>query len=380
MNIIMKRVFGSYRQQDGFTSFIPSPLNAPYQWKDPRITPLLADAMLALGELNAASQMVPDCDAFLRMYVTKEAVTSSRIEGTRINMDEALLPQEEISGERRNDWQEVRNAMDALQWAVQELERLPLSMRLLKGAHRILMQSARGQHKQPGDVRRSQNWIGGATPATARYVPPPAPDVPALLANLEKYWHDKDFAVPALIRAALSHYQFEAIHPFLDGNGRVGRLLITLHLIHVGLLSKPVLYLSAFLEAHRTDYFDALDRIRTHGDPDPWLILFLGGVADTAKSARETMRKIITLHQRYEDCIVSFFGKRTRTGLALLRHLFSRPTVRAADVMDMLGVSKPTANALVRRFTEENLLKEITGKKKNRLFTLQEYVALFRDA
>jgi Fic family protein len=369
---------GSYRQQQSdFKAFIPSSLiNNEYRASDKKILSTLGSAMHALGELNAYANIVPDADIFLEMYITKEAVTSSGIEGTKTNVEEALSPEDDVKEERRNDWQEVQNYIAALQWGVQELKTLPLSIRLLKGIHFALMQGVRGKNKLPGEIRTSQNWIGGATPATAKFVPPPFVDLPDHLSDLERFWHQASPDIPPLIRIAMSHYQFETIHPFLDGNGRTGRLLIIMHLMHEKLLNSPVLYLSAFLEEYRQDYFDHLERIRTKGDMDRWILFFLGGVEATAISARKTMEHILQLKKRYEKQIASA-DTRTAISLRFLEALFSKPIVTVQDAMHLLSLSKPAANSLVNHFAELGILKEITGKQKNRVYSLWEYVALF---
>jgi len=369
---------GSYRQQQSdYKTFIPSSLlNSDFRASSPRIMSALGSAMHALGELNAYANLVPDADVFLRMYIAKEAVTSSGIEGTKTNIDEALSPEDEVQEERRNDWQEVQNYVEALQWGVQEMQSLPLSMRLLKGVHAVLMQGVRGRNKMPGEVRTSQNWIGGATLTTATYVPPPFVDVPDLLSDLERFWHQAPPEIPPLLRIAMSHYQFETIHPFLDGNGRTGRLLITLHLMHEKLLRQPVLYLSSFLEEYRREYFDHLITIRTKGDMEGWLLFFLGGVEATSINARETMEHILALQKRYEEQIASA-GVRTAVSRRLLTVLFSNPIVTVRDVMRLLSLTKPSANSLVNHFAEIGILKEMTGREKKRVFSLWEYVALF---
>jgi len=374
----MKFDAGSYRQQQSdYKAFIPSSLvDSNYRASDKKILSALGSAMHALGELNAYANIVPDADVFLRMYIAKEAVTSSGIEGTKTNVGEALSPEDEVKEERRNDWQEVQNYIAALQWGVQELQTLPLSMRLLKGAHSVLMQGVRGKHKMPGEIRTSQNWIGGATPGTAKFVPPPFVDLPDLLSDLERFWHQASPEIPALIRIAMSHYQFETIHPYLDGNGRTGRLLITLHLMHEKLLRSPVLYLSAFLEEERREYFDHLERIRTKGDMDGWLLFFLGGVQAMSVSARETMESILALQKRCEERIASE-EKRTAVSRRFLATLFSNPIVTVRDAMRLLSLTKPAANSLVNHFAEMGILKETTGKEKNRIFSFQEYIALF---
>ena len=374
----MKFNAGAYRQQQSdFKAFIPSSLiSSDYCASDKKILAALGAAMHALGELNAYANIVPDAGVFLRMYIAKEAVTSSGIEGTKTNMEEAISPENEVQEERRNDWQEVQNYIAALQWGMQELQSVPLSMRILKGAHSVLMQGVRGKHKMPGEIRTSQNWIGGATPGTATFVPPPFVDVPDLLSDLERFWHQASPEIPALIRIAMSHYQFETIHPFLDGNGRTGRLLVTLHLTHEKLLRHPVLYLSAFLEEYRQEYFEHLERIRTKGDMDGWLLFFLGGVQATATSARETMEHILALQENCEQKIASA-EKRTAVSKRFLSALFSNPVVTVRDAMSLLSLTKPAANSLVDHFVTMGILKETTGKRKNRIFSFQEYISLF---
>ncbi|MDO4794470.1 MAG: Fic family protein [Brachymonas sp.] len=367
---------GRWQQRLQYKSFEPTPVNHDWQWEDAQINLLLESANRALGELNAFSLIVPDIDLFIEMHVVKEAQTSSRIEGTRTGIEEAVLPEEQIAPEKRDDWREVRNYIDAVNTAIAALENLPLSNRLLRQAHATLMQGVRGEHKQPGEFRASQNWIGGSSLMDAAFIPPHHEDVPELMGDLEKFWHNDTITVPHLIRVAISHYQFETIHPFLDGNGRIGRLLIPLYLVSHGLLAKPSLYLSDFFERHRGSYYDALTRVRASGDMGHWVRFFLQGVLETATKGRDTFSKVLALRTDVEQRILTL-GKRVPNARATLNLLYRRPMVASSDLERELQVSAPTAQALIKDLIRLGILVEITGQNRWRLYAFDAYLDLF---
>ena len=288
---------GEYRQEYRYKSFIPTKINQEWVWTDSKINSLLSEANLMLGNLNAFSLYVPNIEVFIRMHVIKEATQSSRIEGTQTEMEEIILSEEDIQPERKDDRKEVQNYIEAMNSSISKLESLPISTRVLRDAHKILMQGVRGEGKHPGSFRTSQNWIGGATINDAVFVPPSHTELNELMGDLENFLHNENIDVPSLIKTAIIHYQFETIHPFLDGNGRIGRLLITLQLVSSGILKKPVLYISDYFEKHRTLYYDNLNGVRTNNNLGQWIKFFLVGVIETSKSGIQTMQSILKLKE-----------------------------------------------------------------------------------
>lgn len=364
----------------GYKQFHPNTINEQWVWNDPQINKLLQEAAVKLGELNAYARLVPNVDLFIQLHVTKEAVTSSRIEGTQTGIDEALLPEDEIMPGRLQDWIEVQNYSKSLNYALDTLPRLPISSRLLRDTHKLLLDSVRGQEKQPGTFRNSQNWIGGTSISDAVFIPPPHQEVNSLMGDMEQFLHNTEIEVPELIRIAIAHYQFETIHPFLDGNGRIGRLLITLYLVGEKILNKPLLYLSSYFERNKGLYYDNLMRVRTQSDMRQWLRYFLVGIRDTATQAVETLGKLIVYKQESELKIAETFGRRSASGHTLFQHLLKNPVItKMEQVQEICALSYKASNDLVKKFEEEGLLKETTNQSRGRIFILQNYINIIRE-
>jgi Fic family protein len=368
-----------HKHPSGYTYFVPSKINEQWIWDNPQINTLLEKAANKLGELNSFSKLVPNIDLFLHLHITKEAVISSRIEGTKTQINEALLDEEDISPERRNDWQEVTNYVKALTKSIIDLETLPISARLIRKTHGLLMDSVRGEHKQPGEFRKSQNWIGGNSLLDAVFIPPNQELISELMSDLESFLHNQDIQIPALIKIAITHYQFETIHPFLDGNGRIGRLLIPLFLVDQKILEKPLLYISAFFEKDKSLYYDNLTRVRTKSDMTQWIKYFLVGLSETAENAIETLTHVMLLKSRLEEEIAATFRKRSQKANLLLQRLFEKPIVHVNQVKDLTHSSFKAANDLVNAFVEAGILKEMTGKNRNRMFVFEKYIGLFKS-
>ncbi len=365
------------KSPSGYAYFLPTKVNDQWVWEDQEINVLIEQAAIKLGELNAYSRLVPDLRLFIQLYVTKEAVISSRIEGTRTQMDEALMDVEDISPERRNDWKEVNSYILALQHAITHLDQLPLSSRLLRHTHELLMEGARGEHKLPGQFRTSQNWIGGNSLANATFIPPHPDHVQDLMGDLENFIHNEEIQMSDLVKIAIAHYQFETIHPFQDGNGRIGRLLITLFLVEKKILTSPLLYLSAYFERDKGMYYDNLTAVRNRHSMKQWLTYFLMGIAETAEKSSQILIRILDLQKRLETRIHQEFGRRSQHGLVLLRCLFEKPVVSVNQVKVMTGLSYNAANSLVQEFVQAGYLKEMTGYDRNRVFVFEEYLREF---
>jgi Fic family protein len=367
------------RQPEGFEAFIPEPLPPSDLDVDAPLQALVSKADMALGRLDGVVEVVPDPDRFVLMYLRREAVVSSQIEGTHASLMDVLEHEAEVEhATARVDVREIVNYVRAMEEGIARLQTLPLGRRLMCEVHGVLMENVRGgeQHKTPGEFRRSQIWIGGGSPATARFVPPPAEVVPESFANLEEFLHDPS-PMPPLVKVGLAHAQFETIHPFLDGNGRTGRLLITFWLVEQGILRKPLLYPSLYFKEHREEYVDRLQAIRDQGAWEDWLGFFLDGIAQTADEAVQLALRIVDLRERDRERVMEELGRRSWNAQRLLDELFRQPIVTARTVEAMLGVSQPTASALVRDLAGLRILRELTGKRRNRIFGYAEYLSLF---
>lgn len=374
---------GRYVQQPtGYRAFIPSPLPpTPALELGGPLQSLLSDADRALGRLDGSVLTLPNPDLFVFMYVRKEAVLSSQIEGTQSSLQDLLAAEARLFDVGLpHDVDEVLNYVRAMNHGLARLAELPVSVRLIREIHAELMKGVRGGRLSPGELRTSQNWIGpgGCTLATATFVPPPQHEVPQALSDLERFLHSDD-ALPPLVKIALAHVQFETIHPFLDGNGRVGRLLITFLLTECGVLHKPVLYLSHYFRQHRQDYYDHLQAVRDRGAWEGWLTFFLRGVIAVAAEAADTARRILLLREEHRTAITTNLGRAAGNGHRVLESLFDRPIVTVADVQTLIGTTYAAANNLVSRLVDQRILQEMTGYARNRRFRYAPYIALFNE-
>ncbi len=370
------------KQPMGYRAFLPASLPpTPPIRLDGDLYPLLSKADLALGRLDGSIQTLPNPDLFVFMYVRKEAVLSSQIEGTQSSLNDLLAAEAKIlTPDQPKDVSEVVNYVGAMNYGLARLHELPLSIRLIKEIHAELLRGVRGAHLTPGELRRSQNWIGpsGCTLAEATYVPPPPEEVLSSLGDLEAFLHAPG-DLPALIQIGLVHAQFESIHPFLDGNGRIGRLLISFLLCQRNILLKPVLYLSHYFKRHRAAYYDHLQTVRNTGDWESWLAFFLRGVAEVSAEATDTARRILALRETHRELVTSHLGRAAGNGHRVLEHLFLKPILSVADVRQLTGTTFPAANKLVSRLAEQGIIQEITGNKRNRLFRYEPYIGLFGE-
>ncbi len=368
---------GTYVSQGYFKSFQPELINRQLQVDNMEILRLLSQADRELGRLDMYSKYIPNIDLFISMHVIKEATQSSKIEGTQTNMDEALLEREDLPLDKRDDWEEVQNYIKAMKWAVCQLDKLPFSSRLIRKAHRTLLQGVRGEKKQPGKYRTSQNWIGGATINDAVFIPPVHTSVPGLMSDIEKFIHNEEIHIPELLRIGMVHYQFETIHPFLDGNGRVGRLIIPLYLVSKEVIQKPVLYLSDFFEKNRKLYYDNLTRVREKNDLEQWFKFFLVGVIETSRIGIKTFDEIMQL-QKKTDIKIQSLGSRALKAKKVIDYLYNRPIITADKVSEIASISMPSSYKLISSLEDLDILKEKTGGQRSRMYAFEKYINLFR--
>lgn len=370
------------RQPNNYAAFIPSPLPPdPPLLIDDELQTLLSKADRALGRLDGSIQTLPDPDLFVLMYVRKEAVLSSQIEGTQSSLNDLLELEASITDAARpSDVSEVVNYVRAMNYGLDRLNQLPLSVRLIREIHEQLLRGVRGRHLDPGQIRRTQNWIGaqGCSLNEAIFVPPPPNEVEDHLSLLERFIH-AETNIPYLIKIGLIHAQFETIHPFLDGNGRVGRLLITFLLCQSEVLIRPVLYLSYYFKMHRQRYYELLQNVRDEGDWEGWIKFFLDGIATVSLEATTTARAIVELRESHRQYIIEEFGRAAGNGLKVLESLYKTPFTTTKRVQELLDITFPPANNLIRRMVEGDLLTEVTGQDRYRVYQYRPYVALFSD-
>jgi Fic family protein len=369
-------------QATGYRAFLPEPLPPiPPIRLEGNLQSLLSLADRALGRLDGSIQTLPNPDLFVFMYVRKEAVLSSQIEGTQSSLQDLLSAEAKMfSPDLPSDVDEVVNYVNAMNHGLERLSDLPVSVRLIKEIHERLLHDVRGARLTPGELRTSQNWIGpgGCTLGEATFVPPPPHEVPTALGSLENFLHSGS-DLPQLVQIGLAHVQFETIHPFLDGNGRIGRLLITFLLCQRQILLKPVLYLSHFFKRHRAEYYERLQAVRDHGQWEEWLAFFLRGVSEVSREATDTARRILALRENHRTAVTTRMGRAAGNGLRVLESLYQRPVVTVADVQSLTGTTYTAANNLVSSLTDLGILVEATGYKRNRVFRYQPYIDLFGE-
>ena len=367
---------GTYIDQGYYRSFSPTPINHQWHIDDMELLTLLSKADRMLGRLDMYSEHIPNIDLFISMHIMKEATQSSKIEGTQTKMEEAIMNEEDVPLDKRDDWAEVHNYINAMNEAVAKLDQLPFSSRLIRLVHKALMQGVRGENKTPGEYRHSQNWIGGNNINDAIFVPPVHTEIPDLISDIEAFVHNEDLCIPDLIKIAIIHYQFETIHPFLDGNGRTGRLLITLYLVSKGLLKRPILYLSDYLERHRNTYYQCIMQARTENDINSWIKFFLRGVILTAENGVSTFSEILEVERKNEE-VAQTLGTRSANALRVLNELYRVPLTDAQRVSAITGISTPSAYKLIEELQRIGLLHEVTGAKRGKIFILKNYFDIF---
>lgn len=368
---------GKYMEQNDYKSFLPSEINKNWGWNDTKLNKLLSEADCQVSELNGFSQQIPNIDLYIQMHVRIEANKSSKIEGTKTSIGEDLLHYEEVLPEKRDDWQEVQNYIKAMNYGVTRIANgFPLCNRLIKEIHSILMENVRGENKFPGEFRTTQNWIGGSMPSTAMYVPPVHTEIAECLSDFEKFVNNENIDTPDLIKIAMLHYQFETIHPFCDGNGRIGRLIIPLYIQYKNRLEKPCLYISDYFERNRETYYNMLTRVRTENNMIGWIKFFLEGIIDTAKTAKIKFKKVLELTAEMNQVIMDLNVK-PENAKKVLEILYNEPKTNRKRLEEKTGLSNSSIRNTVNALLEKRILIEMTGYSRNQIFVFEKYINLF---
>jgi len=367
---------GEYINMGDYKSFIPSKIDEDWSWNDSKLNKLVSDANLQLGKLDGYAQQIPNVDLYIKMHVKVEANKSSRIEGTRTTLDEDLLSKADIDPEKRDDWQEVQNYVDAMNYGIERINEIPISTRLIKEIHSILMKNVRGKDKNPGEYRTSQNWIGGSRPGNAVYVPPIASEINNCLNDLEKFINNDKINTPDLVKIAMIHYQFESIHPFLDGNGRTGRIIIPLYLLNKGIITTPCFYISNYIEENKNAYYDFLSRVRTNNDMISWIEFFLEATIETAKTARVKFQNILQFTKEV-DQILPTLSVKYENAKKVIDFLYIQPKASRIEIIEKTKIPDSTVNGIINELMRVNLINEITGFSRNKVYQFTKYIELF---
>lgn len=367
---------GEYINMGDYKSFIPSKIDEDWSWNDSELNKLVSDANLQLGKLDGYAQQIPNVDLYIKMHVKVEANKSSRIEGTRTTLDEDLLSKDDIDPEKRNDWQEVQNYVDAMNYGIERINEIPISTRLIKEIHSILMKNVRGKDKNPGEYRTSQNWIGGSRPGNAVYVPPIASEINNCLNDLEKFINNDKINTPDLVKIAMIHYQFESIHPFLDGNGRTGRIIIPLYLLNKGIITTPCFYISNYIGKNKNAYYDFLSRVRTNNDMISWIKFFLEATIETAKTARVKFQNILQFTKEV-DQILPTLSVKYENAKKVIDFLYIQPKASRIEIIEKTKIPDSTVNGIINELMRVNLINEITGFSRNKVYQFTKYIELF---
>ncbi len=368
---------GNYIKIDDYKAFMPSLINEDWIWNDSELNKLIFQATLELGNLNGFAEQIPNIDIYIKMHVKVEANKSSKMEGTRTTIDEELLEKYDVNPEKRDDWQEVQNYVEAINYGIDRVKELPVCTRMIKEIHSILLKDVRGEHKSPGEYRTSQNWVGGSRPSNAVYVPPIPSEVSNCLSDLEKFINNENINTPELVKIAIIHYQFETIHPFLDGNGRTGRILIPIYLLSKGIINKPCFYISDYIEKNKEAYYDFLSRVRSNNDIISWIKFFLEATIETAKAARIKFEKVSNFTKEINNLIMKLPAKSDNLR-KVIDVLYNEPSVSRNFLVEKTGIKPGTVKNIIKILLENDIIVEKTGYSRNQVFSFDKYVNLFK--